>query len=302
MKPTVKIEMAGSNRMTEEPVRMIPYFPRTPNAPLVSIMIPTRERPSQLERCINSFISRSDKRNYEFLLKVDDDDIATIDWCKNNQSKYPLRFFVSPQGEGYCHLHLFMNRLASMANGDWLWVIDDDVEILTDHWDSMIEGMWPGRGYVGQQEVGIYLMTGDSFSMPLLRRGVYKLWGRVSMDPAVDRWLYYASCMAGIASPIDIKIHHYRYEESVSKRIFYSGVRNREVVREQLIDCTKLIDYLEERDKKANWVSFPEEAGWYSWVLGNRDTSIFVYEGKVCRRNDTKDWDIMSPKAKWCKV
>lgn len=103
--------------------------------PFVSILLPTRHRPGALRRSVASLVDRA-AGSVEILLAVDDDDGLTLDDL--GQSPIPgSHLFVGPR-LGYANLHMYVNFLAARANGDWLFLWNDDAVMETLHWDVVV--------------------------------------------------------------------------------------------------------------------------------------------------------------------
>ena len=109
--------------------------------PFFSLLCPTRERPIQRENLIKSIIdTTSNLNNVELLFAADKDDLATQDNVINLIKKYnqlKIRVFVRNRS-------IFLNRdyynwLAGFADGDFYWVIGDDVIFRFKGWDSYIQ-------------------------------------------------------------------------------------------------------------------------------------------------------------------
>ena len=112
-----------------------------------SLLIPTRTRIERLKVLLTSIVETTyDKTNVEVLIAYDVDDIPTRD------------FLIATNADGVTQLQLnfpdliikafgrqqspFINRdyynwLADKATGDFLWVMGDDLKILSPNWDSI---------------------------------------------------------------------------------------------------------------------------------------------------------------------
>jgi GT2 family glycosyltransferase len=113
--------------------------------PLVSILIPTRDNVPLLKRCLKSIRQRTSYRHYEIII---------ID---NGSRRPATRRFLRRTGhqvlrsdEPFNHSRL-NNLAAQTARGELLLLLNDDVEVLTNHWlTAMVEqALRPGVGAVG---------------------------------------------------------------------------------------------------------------------------------------------------------
>jgi GT2 family glycosyltransferase len=115
------------------------------NAPLVSIIIPTRNRVDLLQRCITSLESKTHYANYEIII-VDN----------NSEDKRALTYLGSLRHEiirfeGEFNFSRINNLAAARAKGDHLLFLNNDTEVLDGHWlEAMIEhSQRPEVGVVG---------------------------------------------------------------------------------------------------------------------------------------------------------
>ncbi len=114
-------------------------------APLVSVMIPTRDRPELIGPCLDSLFKNTDYPNFEVLVgdneTEDPEAIAIFD-------KYPIRRVELP---GKFHFAAFNNTLAKAARGEYLLLLNNDTEILQSDWldQLMLHAEQPGVGAVG---------------------------------------------------------------------------------------------------------------------------------------------------------
>lgn len=106
----------------------------------LSILLPTRGRTTALERSINSLLTLADNpEQIEILLGMDRDDTETIKWVEENiltkNSNITIHLF---RRLGYRRIHVYVNTLAALSQGNWLFAINDDIIMETKGWDSMV--------------------------------------------------------------------------------------------------------------------------------------------------------------------
>lgn len=107
---------------------------------LVSFLIPTRNA------CIESLtqavehIVRGDEgtRNFEILLKVDEDDHERIA-IGRELIKNIGKVVVSPRGIGYSDMSRFIDELVAVADSKWCWLHDDDAYLEGDWYSPLAE-------------------------------------------------------------------------------------------------------------------------------------------------------------------
>ncbi len=101
---------------------------------LVSVLLPTRQRPELMLKSVKSLIDRaSDPSQIEVLLKIDTNDQDTYtSRYEELQSITPnCKVLISPQKNGYQDLHLAVNDLCALSTGEFLLLWNDDATMET---------------------------------------------------------------------------------------------------------------------------------------------------------------------------
>lgn len=174
--------------------------------PTVGVMIPTRRRVALLERCLDTLHDKThDYDAVELLLKVDDDDVETLEFLQQGYvSDIELKYVVTPRYNGYGSLHVFYDMLAGISRASHVMVYNDDVEMLTDGWERCYEP-YRGTGYViglrslGDPDSPAGEMFGGQFTMfdrgengyngnPAIPRKFLQAFGTLSHAPMIDDW------------------------------------------------------------------------------------------------------------------
>jgi GT2 family glycosyltransferase len=141
--------VAAVERMPETPawVKVTRGLP-TP-APLVSIIIPTRDRADLLERCLWGLLNRTRYVNFEVLI-VDNDsrEPATLRLFEILGSDHRVRVLQRPGPFNFSALN---NGAAREAKGDILVLLNNDVDVINADWlDHLIaQAVRPKVGAVG---------------------------------------------------------------------------------------------------------------------------------------------------------
>ena len=155
-----------------------------------SLFLNTRQRLPLLTNLLRSIDATFSYTNeIEILLGVDDDDVETknflthldfilgdIDLC----SKISCYSTERPS-----NLHTKMNSLADQSSGDILFVLNDDVEFMSDNWDiltiSNLEKMTNAQDniyYLATKDTSVDKTTGKNYaSFPMLTREAYTTLG-----------------------------------------------------------------------------------------------------------------------------
>lgn len=118
-------------------------------APLVSLIIPTRNGLNLLRQCIDSVVTRTLYPRYEFII-IDNgsDDPATLDYI-NSLSKQSL--FTIIRAPGPFNYSALNNRAVDAANGELVCLLNNDIEVISHNWlDEMVShALRPEIGAVG---------------------------------------------------------------------------------------------------------------------------------------------------------
>lgn len=102
------------------------------NSPLVSIIIPTFNRPDHLERAIESSL----KQDYENIEIIVVDDCSDLN-LERFRGRYPtVKFLKNDANRGACYSR---NRGLSLANGVYINFLDDDDELFPDKIRRQVE-------------------------------------------------------------------------------------------------------------------------------------------------------------------
>ena len=125
------------------------HHPLPDPVPLVSIVIPTRDRQDLLEACINSLDRATSYRNKEvIILDNDSEEPATKAYFAALSQRPDVRVIPAPGPFNYPRL---INLGASQARGDLLMTLNNDIEAFEPDWlDEMVSQVSrPGVGLVG---------------------------------------------------------------------------------------------------------------------------------------------------------
>jgi GT2 family glycosyltransferase len=108
------------------------------NNPLVSIIIPTKDKLEFLMRCIDSIKRKTDYPNYEILI-VDNKSIesATKDYLKSIDGKDRCRVISYNASFNFSAIN---NYAAKQSGGDFLLFLNNDTEVVSSEWvNAMLE-------------------------------------------------------------------------------------------------------------------------------------------------------------------
>ena len=117
--------------------------------PLVSVIIPTRNRLDLLKICVDSLLSITAYKNFEvIILDNDSDDLSTIKYLEDINLLDKIRVVHAP---GEFNFSKINNIGARHAKGEILCLLNNDIEIFNENWmaEMVMQTMRPDVGCVG---------------------------------------------------------------------------------------------------------------------------------------------------------
>lgn len=177
---------------------------------LVTVMVPTRNRVPLLEKSLQSLLNTADlelNKQIEITVRHDDDDEATSRFLMNNPQLWST-VVHGPRGRGYADLHLMYNEMCVLARGRFLFLWNDDAEMLTPGWDLEIARHDDGKPcYLTSK-----LVDGrgrDEYLFPIVHRSWYDVTGHFSMSPHNDTYVVAAfKPYPQLFRPTEISVKH----------------------------------------------------------------------------------------------
>ena len=106
-------------------------FARPSPLPLVSILIPTRDRADLLGMCLDSLLARSSYGNFEVIII---DNGSTEEATRQLFARLPAERVTILRDESPFNFSALNNRAAAIARGSVLCLMNNDIEILTPDW------------------------------------------------------------------------------------------------------------------------------------------------------------------------
>ena len=118
-------------------------------APLVSIIVPTRDKLPVLRACVDSLMAKTSYGNWELLI-VDNAsrETETLEWLAGLESDPRVRVLRDPRPFNYSTLN---NAAVQKARGEVVVLLNNDVEIIEPAWlqELVAHALRPGIGAVG---------------------------------------------------------------------------------------------------------------------------------------------------------
>ncbi len=207
------------------------------NTPVCSILIPSRNRCQSLQESIHSYIETANEPDrVEIIVRLHDDDEDTIAWARMHPSR--IRFVIGDSADGYASMSEFLNCIAAVSNGDWLWGASDDGRMHTSGWDKML------MERLAEPRSACLLLKssfpGSQFST--ITRGFYRALGHAGMTEHADTYTGSLARLAGIEESIDIDYRHLNLPPVCqrNRQQTWDQFRSEEVARCFVVDKLKL--------------------------------------------------------------
>ena len=166
-------------------------------------------------------------------------------------SNYDIKFHISNERYGYKYLHKYINELSRMAEGDWLFLWNDDSYILTVDWDLQIEKYKDQFVLLSPKVKESMDYPGTMF--PIIPKAWFDIVGHFSLNCHNDTWVEEIAKDLNIFVYIPVMVTHLRNqyidghitdktwrERKQDKKGFFSE----EMVRQRKIDTKKLKEYI----------------------------------------------------------
>ena len=213
---------------------------------MISVLVPSRERPELLARSIESL----GDADLEVLVRVDDDDPRLDDY----RALPGIELIVGPH-HGYGSLQHYYNELAERATSDWLFIWNDDCLMQTPDWLDIVLS-YDGKMVVLNPNTNHDNWEIDMNVFPIFPRRMVELMGHLSLNSHNDSWIEYIGRDAGIMVRVPIVIHHDRAdltgqnddETYAAREENKDHFRSEEMVRARARDVQAIRDDLAENE------------------------------------------------------
>lgn len=282
--------------MVNAPINTPPFFPRG-NCPLVSICCASRGRSHNLVEALESLIQNTAYvGQIEFILKLDEDDTEThriVQDFHNKNQHIRIVALVSPRGNGYGDMHVFTDMMVNAAQGDWVFLFNDDARMKTKNWDTILsQACFPQLWHFAPED--LLMLTAltndqkDSNEFVLVRRSLFHLLGHLSLSPYIDSWLYYVlTPLQAVVRFHGIEVEHYRdkLHDQTRQETNLLSVSDQFTSLEGMgpatlicADTMRILGHLQRKLNHAVTLDRPNKPGWWYWqgVGGRKPQHVFV--------------------------
>jgi O-antigen biosynthesis protein len=125
------------------PILHVRYTVPSP-VPLVSILIPTRDGLALLKQCVDSVLKKTSYPNYEIVI-IDNgsEKPETLAWFKSIEQLTKVRVLRDDSPFNFSALN---NRAAHIAKGEFLCLLNNDIEVISPDWLGEMVGIACQRG------------------------------------------------------------------------------------------------------------------------------------------------------------
>lgn len=186
-----RLGIAGRTKLLDFGMYCVDYDLPTP-APLVSLIIPTRNAKQLVKQCIDSIVEKTAYPNYEIIL-IDNasDEQDSLDYFASLMQSGTARVIRDDRPFNYSALN---NNAVALATGEIVALVNNDIEVISPEWlDAMVAlAVQPGAGAVGArlwypddrlQHGGILMgpLTLAGHAHKYMPRGHHGYFGRASL-------------------------------------------------------------------------------------------------------------------------
>jgi len=245
----------------------------------ISVLLPTRGRPEVSLKSIQGMVDLADKpEDLEFLIAVDDDDDATVEYYTEHlipwfeHANVDCTIYQVPRW-GYLQLHQYNNYLGGQSTGAWVVFWNDDAIMQTQGWDTEI------MKHTGEFK----LLAFDTHNLhpysifPILPRDWIILFEKLSEHQQTDAWVSQIAYLADCYERIPVKVLHDRADLTGNNN---DDTYKQRVYREGNIEDPMDINNAHFHDLKQHWAVkivwlrklLGQDTGWFDqWSTGKVD-------------------------------
>lgn len=125
---------------------------------MVSVIIPSKDHPEVLERCLSSFQEKTDYTNYEWIVVDNGSNPDNRSRVEALRKEYGFRYLYEPMEFNFSAM---CNLGAKQAKGEYLLLLNDDVEVIQKDWLRIMTGQ-AGQPHVGAVGAKLWYAESDA--------------------------------------------------------------------------------------------------------------------------------------------
>lgn len=250
------------------------------NPTVISILLPTRGRREVLKSSLEGLVSKASiPGRLEILLGIDEDDEGIKEFLQEEVTPMLQNYRVECRASifkplGYENLNVYVNHLASIATGQWLFFWNDDGIMVTEGWDDVIDSYTGQFKLLGPRDNH----DGHPYAIfPIVPKDWFMLMDHLSLNAQNDAWLSHIAYMLDIFERIDVEFIHDRADmtgnnddETFRNRKYMEGNPSNpkdfghpDMQQARVRTAQKIAWYLEKIGQKSTW--------WENVVAGKQD-------------------------------
>lgn len=145
--------------------------------PIVSVLIPSRNRLRFLETGVVSWIDTADNpNNIQIIVRAHLDDSETVDWLLSVGRSLGVQVIAGEDMDGHLSMGEFINCMAACSSGDWLMPVSDDFLCQTQGWEKVLQAACrnPRREFMIRH---FTTLNKEGERPPIITRGLYNAIG-----------------------------------------------------------------------------------------------------------------------------
>ena len=213
----------------------------------ISILLASRERSEELIDTISLFYDLSyNKENIEFIIRLDNDDFDTISQINKLPYLEKLKIIIGPRYNGYIDLHKFYNESYKLSEGVFIFLINDDLKVLTKNYDKIILDTLneSPKIYTG---IDNYALDYEGWNFPIIDYRIIEKIGYISRCVFYDGYLYFMLKNDNIYETLPIHFSHIKINDNLTKEKL---ITVNEINKNDIKHLDTFKEYMEEDRKK----------------------------------------------------
>lgn len=174
---------------------------------LISILIPSRNRIDILKESIDSLLlNASNPEQIQLLIRFDFDDFSSLNRCIELPNRKQDKILFGNRFRGYKDHYLFLNDLAKVADGEFLFTWNDDTTMISKNWDLEVQKY--STQFIVLKPKHNMDCHPDLNGNPIYPKKWVNLCGHVAMNCHTDSWIHEIATELKIQREVNITIRN----------------------------------------------------------------------------------------------